>query len=410
MKCVVCGKEGSYFCDDCKKNITAKQLCFNMAIGINVIRENIVPDVLSVMNDILVDVASPEKEIIMIKSFVYKKDLSIKSSNIIKDLLLNNYDKIMESNNINDEDKYVIDCALIRTYFYIQEYKKAYDIAIKLLNNKIPNECIYTLMDYFTYIRNYNLVHKLYDENNDGSDSYAYFMNECNLRESKKKKEYIPAKAEHKEAYIRFMESIGYVFEEKNVKHSRNTIKDEDYPEVEFIDEMNFNSFVAYDLETSGLSEKRDCIVEIGAVKVVDGKVVDSEKFRFQELIHPYAGVCKICKTAEEKTGISIDMVKDARTIVEVFNDFADFIGDDILVGYNNKAFDSIRLRRAGRYAHRIITNKQFDLMPVAKKALHTSNYSLEDIADKYGIVNPDAHRAYADALTTAKVFMKLKS
>ena len=109
---------------------------------------------------------------------------------------------------------------------------------------------------------------------------------------------------------------------------------------------------------------------------------------------------------AAQVTGIVDGMLEDAPNVIEVFNAFADFVGDNVLVGFNNQKFDARMLRRAGRYAGRVINNKQFDVWCMAKEMGICGK--LGEIADRFGIVNPNAHRAYADAWTTAKVYLKL--
>ena len=113
-------------------------------------------------------------------------------------------------------------------------------------------------------------------------------------------------------------------------------------------------------------------------------------------------------------TGITPDDVKDAREMWEVTPDFLDFVGDNVLVGFNCMTFDSKFLVRAGRYSNVIIENKYFDVMKYAgqfKTELGLEGkISLEDLAEKFNIENPNAHRALADAITTAKVYLKLKA
>ena len=87
-------------------------------------------------------------------------------------------------------------------------------------------------------------------------------------------KEYLPASRENKEAYIKFMNSLGVPLEMPAYRKDSvpEKMSQADYPE--FIIERNagFRSFVAYDLETTGLSSAKDVIIEIGAVRVVDGE------------------------------------------------------------------------------------------------------------------------------------------
>ena len=104
-------------------------------------------------------------------------------------------------------------------------------------------------------------------------------------------------------------------------------------------------------------------------------------------------------------------MVKDAPEMWDVFNEFADFADDDELVGYNNRSFDNKFLRRAGRYAHRIMKCSSFDVMYFASDLngrLGLSDRKLSSVSEKLGIKNPEAHRALADAETTALVYLAL--
>jgi len=104
-------------------------------------------------------------------------------------------------------------------------------------------------------------------------------------------------------------------------------------------------------------------------------------------------------------------MVFNSREVWKVFEDFAKFIGDNILVGYNCMTFDSKFLVRAGRLSNIKIYNKYFDVMKYAqtlKNKLNYKNKTLVNIGNILGIENPNAHRALSDAITTAKVYLKL--
>lgn len=183
----------------------------------------------------------------------------------------------------------------------------------------------------------------------------------------------------------------------------------ETYPKIERIKSCSFNSFVAYDLETTGLFSERDAIIEIGAVKVIDGQIVDT----FQEFVRPYKSY--VSPTITRLTGITPNDVKDAREMWEVVPDFMNFVGDHILLGFNNTSFDNKFLIRALRYSHIIINNKSFDVLYFARHCKMRFNFPLENtklntVANYLNIENPRAHRALADALTTAKVYLTLKN
>lgn len=97
--------------------------------------------------------------------------------------------------------------------------------------------------------------------------------------------------------------------------------------------EKYVKDYVVFDLETTGVSPLTDAIIEISAVKVRDGQIVDE----FSTLVNPKR---RIPYGASRVNGITDEMVADMPVFEEVLKDFIDFIGDDILVGHNIHEFD----------------------------------------------------------------------
>ena len=87
-------------------------------------------------------------------------------------------------------------------------------------------------------------------------------------------------------------------------------------------------SYIAFDVETTGLNPRENEIIEIGALKVRNGKVAE----RFMEFIRPQA---PISPAITGLTGITNEMVEGARPRCQVVPDFLDFCGDDVLIGHN---------------------------------------------------------------------------
>lgn len=172
----------------------------------------------------------------------------------------------------------------------------------------------------------------------------------------------------------------------------------------------DFDSYVAYDFETTGLSAVSDAIIEIGAVKVVDGVEVET----FQEFVRPYEGAA-VSARITDLTGITPLDVAGAREIGEVLPDFMAFAGNLPMLGYNSVSFDHAFLQRAAKLTGQRVRNEQFDVMIYAMQfhrqlALERPRVSLTRLSDRLSIVNPRAHRALADALTTSRVYLKLRS
>ena len=340
---------------------------------------NNIPNKREFIAELLGNESSLIKAIVMIWTFAFRPGRGI---NGCRELGEDEYRQIINDNTVKPYDKHIVMACMIENCIINANYYLAEDIAQELSSfEDIPLESVRTLMKYFIYTRRYMETIDLYDRfNNDEflDDLYS----DCVLRKEGTKKEYVPKK-EKVEDYIIFMSDCLGV----EIEVSKNTkISNDEYPKFEFVDDMDFDSFVAYDVETSGLNRSFDYITEIGAIKVIDGEIIESDKFKFQELVHPYGKPRKIPEEVTEITGIANEMVSNARTVRDVFNDFADFIGDLVLVGYNNKRFDSSMLRRAGRYANRVINNKQFDLLPMAKKKTNLKDAKLNTVIPQFNI------------------------
>jgi len=160
---------------------------------------------------------------------------------------------------------------------------------------------------------------------------------------------------------------------------------------------------VVYDFETTGLSVQDGAkIIEIGAVKIIDGKI----KEKFSCMVNPGEHI------AEDSTkihGITDDDVKDAHTIGEVIEDFYKFTRGAILSGYNIIGFDMIFLTKFGKDYRYNFDNEVVDVYKLAMQYVKgTRNYKLGTIAEKLGITLDNAHRAWYDAYATAEVLIKL--
>ena len=160
-------------------------------------------------------------------------------------------------------------------------------------------------------------------------------------------------------------------------------------------------SYVAFDVETTGLDPEQNEIIEIGALRVRQGKVQD----RFMELIKPRE---QISKTITDLTGITNEMVCTCRAREQVIPDFLDFCGEDILIGHN-VIFDYSFMKMSAISVGRDFEKSGIDTLKIARK-VHSSleSKSLERLCAYYRIENQSAHRAYHDALATAKLYQTL--
>ena len=159
--------------------------------------------------------------------------------------------------------------------------------------------------------------------------------------------------------------------------------------------------YVAFDLETTGLSVDTDCIIEIGALKVKDGKVCE----RFAEFVKPKESISPLITSI---TGITNEMVANARNTQDIIKDFVTFCEGHVLVGHNIMFDYKFMNKYANMYGYSF-EKQGIDTLKIARKALKTlESKKLETLCAYYGIQNQAAHRAYHDALATAKVYHML--
>lgn len=159
--------------------------------------------------------------------------------------------------------------------------------------------------------------------------------------------------------------------------------------------------YIAFDLETTGLSPETDQIIEIGALKVKDGKVID----RFMEFLKPDQ---TISATITGITGITNEMVADAGDTETIIREFVDFCEDYVLVGHNIMFDYKFCKIYASKYGYPF-EKKGIDTLRIARKVhKDLESRNLGALCAHYQIVNQSAHRAYHDALATAKLYQTL--
>lgn len=160
------------------------------------------------------------------------------------------------------------------------------------------------------------------------------------------------------------------------------------------------DTYIVFDIETTGFSSIRDRIIEIGAVKVTDGRIVD----RFSTFVNPER---PIPFEITSLTGITDEMVMDAPTIGQVLPKFMEFIGKGALVAHNagfDVGFIEQNCRLLGLDDHFVYV----DTVALARVLLPTlSKYKLNVVARALNISLENHHRAVDDAGATAEIFVK---
>ena len=163
------------------------------------------------------------------------------------------------------------------------------------------------------------------------------------------------------------------------------------------------NTVVVLDFETTGLSPAYgDRAIEIGAVRIEDGEITG----HFQELMNPGRPIDSFI---ESYTGITNDMLKDARPCKEMMSEFADFIGDHNLVAHNasfDKRFLDSELRRVSKK----YTGKFACSMLLSRRLYQdATNHKLSTLVSYANIPSDgDFHRALYDSEMTAKLWLAM--
>lgn len=159
--------------------------------------------------------------------------------------------------------------------------------------------------------------------------------------------------------------------------------------------------YVCVDIETTGIRPKWDRIIEIGAVKVRDGKEVDT----FSELIYP--GI-HVPLRITQLTGITDEMLIGKSGIDEVLPRFVEFAGDDLLLGHNVR-FDYSFLKQNAMNLNIEFDKRGMDTLKIARKALpQLESRALDYLCGFYHIKDENHHRAFNDASVTSQLYLTL--
>lgn len=171
-------------------------------------------------------------------------------------------------------------------------------------------------------------------------------------------------------------------------------------PDVD-VDIEKMETFVVFDIETTGFNAGVDKITEIAGVKIKDGEIIGE----FSTFVNPER---PIPKEVQELTHITPAMVKDSETIREILPKFLEFCEGSIVVAHNAK-FDLSFINYHSDEFKLEKPKYTIDTLSMARELFESyQNHKLGTVAENLGIELEDAHRAINDARATAKVFNKM--
>lgn len=158
--------------------------------------------------------------------------------------------------------------------------------------------------------------------------------------------------------------------------------------------------YVVFDLETTGFSPETNRIIEIGAVKVQNGKIVD----KFSTFVNPQV---PIPFRIEQLTSINDSMVIDAPVIADILPEFMKFCEGCVMVAHNAD-FDMSFIKKNCQRLDIPCKPTIVDTVALARVLLPNLNrFKLDTVAKALGVSLENHHRAVDDAGCTAEIFVK---
>ena len=164
---------------------------------------------------------------------------------------------------------------------------------------------------------------------------------------------------------------------------------------------QDFNAdFVVFDIETTGRSPVKNKIIEIGAVKVSGGEIVD----RYQTFINPQVPIPYFIK---DLTSITDQMVMDAPLIEQVLPEFIKFCEGCVLVAHNAE-FDTGFIKQKSKELGIEYEFTYVDTLGISRLLFPAhAKHTLDAAAKRVGVILENHHRAVDDAECTAQIFLK---
>lgn len=282
---------------------------------------------------------------------------------------------------------------LLSAKYYMDSFERRYVANIVSLTNSTKIKIIDNSVDKRVELRTHTQMSAL-----DG------FIPTAKLFNTLKKWNHYAVGITDKDVVQGFPEAM-HLSEAKNIKaiYGMDTTVVEDFLPIMMNTntENEFESYVVFDIETTGLSQHYDKITEIGAVKVVNGTIVEE----FGELVNPEK---HIPDKIVNLTGISNEMVADKPTIDKILPKFLEFCSDSCLVAHNAE-FDISFIVEASHINGLEFNSPYVDTLYLSRFLNpDLRNHRLDTLARNYEVRLVNHHRAVDDATATAQVFIEM--
>ena len=161
-------------------------------------------------------------------------------------------------------------------------------------------------------------------------------------------------------------------------------------------------TYVVFDVETTGLSTAYDTIIELAAVRIQGGHVID----KYESFANPHHA---LSATTIELTGITDDMVRNAPEVEQVIKEFHAFIGDSIVVAHNASFDMGFLYTGYKKFGLEDVVHPVIDTLELARLLYPTmKNHRLNTLCKKFGIELTQHHRAIYDTEATGYLLLHL--
>lgn len=162
------------------------------------------------------------------------------------------------------------------------------------------------------------------------------------------------------------------------------------------------NNFTAIDIETTGLDPRLDEIIELSAIRVRNGEVVNE----YSTLVRPPYAVPEFIS---ELTGITNDSLRNAPSLNEALDDYMSFLGDDVIIGHNVNFDINFLYDKYLSLSSIEFSNDFVDTLRLSRFLLRDiHHHRLMDLLEYYGIGEEVEHRGLSDAYAALNVLIRL--
>lgn len=163
------------------------------------------------------------------------------------------------------------------------------------------------------------------------------------------------------------------------------------------------NDYVVLDLETTGLDPKYDSIIEVAAIQIHDGEIVQT----FQSLINPGF---EIGDFITDLTGITNEMLLTAPNLEQVFPEFLSFVGDSTVIGHSVNFDVNFIYDNCMYLFDKPFRNDFIDTMRLSRRLFKEErHHRLIDLVSRFKIAKEVEHRALSDVLMTNQCYVYMK-